>query len=125
MNEPLPQTLDIEAQVRVAMQAALDLKAVDLRVLHLEPVTDFTDYFLICSGTNSRQVQAIAESVQRKLRAIGLRPLHAEGEQQARWALLDFGDFVVHAFDEEHRALYALERLWDDAPDVTESLLDD
>jgi ribosome-associated protein len=109
--------------VRHAAAAALDLKAVDLRILHLEPVTDFTDYFVICSGTNMRQVQAIAESVQRRLRAAGVRPLHAEGERKAAWVLLDFGDFVVHVFDEEHRGLYALERLWGDAPDVTESLV--
>ncbi len=123
MNDPLTKTPDIEAQVRQAAVAALDLKAVELRLLHLEKVTDFTDYFLICSGTNSRQVQAIAQSVQRRLRDEGLRPLHAEGERQARWVLLDYGDFVVHIFDEEHRQLYALERLWGDAPDVTESVI--
>ena len=123
MNTSATKTPDIEAQVRLAAVTALDLKAIALRLLHLEKVTDFTDYFLICSGTNSRQVQAIAQTVQRRLRDEGLRPLHVEGERQARWILLDYGDFVVHVFDEEHRELYALERLWGDAPDVTDSVI--
>ncbi len=123
MNTTPIKTTDIEAQVRLAAQVALDLKAVDLRLLHLEPVTDFTDYFLICSGTNSRQVQAIAQTVQRRLRDEGLRPLHLEGERQAHWVLLDYGDFLVHVMDPEHRDLYALERLWGDAPDLTESVI--
>ncbi len=120
MNDPLTPSLDIEAQVRRAAAAALDLKALELRLLHLEQVTDFTDYFLICSGASNRQVQAIASAVQRRLREDGLRPLHVEGERQAHWILLDYGDFVVHVFDQDHREFYALERLWGDAPDITE-----
>jgi len=112
-------TSDIPAQVQHAVDAALDLKAVDLRVLHIEPVTDFTDYFLIMSGTSDRQVQALAETVERRLREHGIRPLHVEGVRQALWVLLDYGDFVVHIFDEERRAFFALERLWGDAPDAT------
>lgn len=113
-------THDIPAQVREAVAAALDLKAVDLRVLHLAEVTDFTDYFLILSGTSDRQVRAIAEAVEERLRPEGLKPLHVEGGRSAAWVLMDYGDFVVHIFDDERRRYYALERLWGDAPDVTE-----
>jgi ribosome-associated protein len=101
--------------------AADDRKAVDLLVLHLHKVSDFTDYFVICSGTNERQVQAIADAVEERLRAERVRPLHVEGYNRGQWVLLDYGDFVVHVFAEQPRRFYALERLWGDAPDVTAS----
>lgn len=109
----------IPGRVRDAVAAADDRKAVELKVLHLEKVTDFTDYFLICSGTSERQVQAIADAVLEKMREEKVRPLHVEGYNRAQWVLLDFGDFVAHIFQEEPRRFYALERLWGDAPDVT------
>ncbi|HVR08420.1 MAG TPA: ribosome silencing factor [Thermoanaerobaculia bacterium] len=115
-----PQTLpDTAAKVREAVAAAEDRKAIDLKVLHLEKVSDFTDYFLICSGGSERQVQAIADAVQERLRSDKVRPLHVEGYNRGQWVLLDFGDLVVHVFQEEPRRFYALERLWGDAPDVT------
>ena len=118
--EPKPTPiLDTESRVREAVSAADDRKAVDLKVLHLEKVSDFTDYFMICSGTSERQVQAIADAVQERLREEGVRPLHVEGFNRAQWVLLDYGDFVVHVFQEEPRRFYSLERLWGDAPDVT------
>jgi ribosome-associated protein len=110
---------DTVGRVRAAVAAAEDRKAVDLKVLHLQQVSDFTDYFLICSGTNERQVQAIADAVEERLRADKVRPLHIEGYNRAQWVLLDYGDLVVHVFLEEPRRYYALERLWGDAPDVT------
>jgi len=110
---------DTAARVRTAVAAAEDRKAVDLKVLHLGDVSGFTDYFLICSGTNERQVQAIADGVEERLRAERVRPLHVEGYNRAQWVLLDYGDLVVHVFQEEPRSFYALERLWSDAPDVT------
>lgn len=113
---------DIAGKVRSAVAAADDRKAIDLKVLHLEKVTDFTDYFLICSGTSERQVQAIADAVLERLRAEKVRPLHMEGYNRGQWVLLDYGDFVVHVFQEEPRKFYALERLWGDAPDVTAQL---
>jgi len=116
--EPLALT-DTAQRVREAVAAADDRKAVDLKVLHLQKVSDFTDYFLICSGTSERQVQAIADGVQERLRANRLRALHVEGYNRAQWVLLDYGDLVVHVFQEEPRRHYALERLWSDAPDVT------
>jgi ribosome-associated protein len=118
--EPRPTPdLDTAARVREAVLAADDRKAVDLKVLHLEKISDFTDYFLICSGTSERQVQAIADAVQEKMREERVRPLHVEGYNRAQWVLLDYGDFVVHIFQEEPRRFYSLERLWGDAPDVT------
>lgn len=113
---PNPDTV---GRARAAVAAAEDRKAVDLKVLHLQQVSDFTDYFLICSGTNERQVQAIADAVEERLRANKVRPLHIEGYNRAQWVLLDYGDLVVHVFLEEPRRYYALERLWGDAPDVT------
>jgi ribosome-associated protein len=110
---------DTVGRVRAAVAAAEDRKAADLKVLYLQQVSDFTDYFLICSGTNERQVQAIADGVEERLRTNKVRPLHIEGYNRAQWVLLDYGDLVVHVFLEEPRRFYALERLWGDAPDVT------
>jgi len=119
---PLPALTDTVQRVREAVAAAEDRKALDLKVLHLQQVSDFTDYFVICSGTNERQVQAIADAVQERLRANRVRPLHVEGYNRGQWVLLDYGDLVVHVFQEEPRRFYALERLWGDAPDVTAEL---
>ena len=116
---PTPIVVDTPTRVREAVAAADDRKAVDLRVLHLEKVSDFTDFFLICSGTSERQVQAIADAVQERMREGQVRPLHVEGFNRGQWVLLDYGDFVVHIFQEEPRRFYSLERLWGDAPDVT------
>jgi len=121
--EPRPiSSLDTASRVREAVAAADDRKAIDLKVLHLQKISDFTDYFLICSGGSERQVQAIADAVQERLRELRVRPLHVEGYNRAQWILLDFGDFVVHVFQEEPRRFYSLERLWGDAPDVTAEL---
>jgi ribosome-associated protein len=118
----LPVLTDTVQRVREAVAAAEDRKALDLKVLHLQQVSDFTDYFVICSGSNERQVQAIADAVQERLRANRVRPLHIEGYNRGQWVLLDYGDLVVHVFQEEPRRFYALERLWGDAPDVTAEL---
>ena len=124
-TNPTPETtpptiaVDTLTRVREAVAAAEDRKAVELRVLHLEKVSDFTDYFLICSGTSERQVQAIADAIQEKMREERVRPLHVEGYNRGQWVLLDYGDFVAHIFQEEPRRFYSLERLWGDAPDVT------
>jgi len=110
---------DIAARCRNAVAAAGGRKAQDLRVLKLSQISSLADYFLICSGNNERQVQAIADAVVERLRAEKVRPHHIEGYQPGRWVLLDYGDFVVHVFDESTRVFYALEKLWADAPDVT------
>lgn len=111
--------LETTARVREAVAAAEDRKAVDLKVLHLGQISDFTEYFVLCSGTSERQVQAIADAVEERLRAEGVRPLHVEGYNRGQWVLLDYGDLVVHIFQEEIRRFYALERLWGDAPEKT------
>lgn len=111
---------DIAARCREAVAAAEHRKAQDFRVLQLSEISSLADYFLICSGNNERQVQAIADAVLEKLRAERVRPHHVEGYAPGRWILLDYGDFVVHVFDEATRAFYGLEKLWADAPDVTD-----
>ena len=110
---------DIAARCRHAVSAATDRKARDLRVLELIDISSLADYFLVCSGGSERQVQAIADAVVEKLKAEKVRPHHVEGHQPGHWILLDYGDFIVHVFDESTRTFYALEKLWADAPDVT------
>lgn len=110
---------DIEHRVRQAVEAAEGRQAADLRVLGLGEISDFTDYFVVCSGASERQVQAIADAVEETLREAGVRALHVEGRRGGSWVLLDYGAFVVHVFQDETRRFYALERLWSDAPEVT------
>lgn len=95
-----------------AAQAALDKKATDVVILDLRKATDFTDYFVLASGSNQRQIVAVADAVLETLRAIGLKPKHVEGYPRGEWILLDFEDLVVHVFTEKTRAFYDLERLW-------------
>ncbi len=107
--------------MRLAVRAAENRKAEHLRVLDLSEVSDFTDRFLLCNGTNERQVQAIADHILEVLRAQGVRPLHVEGQRVGSWVLLDYGgDMVIHVFLDDTRSFYGLDRLWSDAPDVTE-----
>ncbi|MCP4653965.1 MAG: ribosome silencing factor [bacterium] len=111
---------DSPEQVRLAVAAAQSRKAEELQVLHLGEVSDFTDYFLICNGTNERQVRAIADTVIGRLREAKVRALHVEGYNHGHWILLDYGgDMVIHIFLDETRQFYRLERLWADAPEVT------
>jgi ribosome-associated protein len=114
------EILSSSEQVRVALHAALDRKAEEAKVMYLAKISDFTDHFLICTGNNERQVQAISDAIVEELGKRGVDPLHIEGKLNARWILLDFGgDFVAHVFLAEARRFYNLERLWSDAPDVT------
>jgi len=85
-------------------------------VLDMRPVTPITDFFVICSGNNDRQVAKIQEAVEERLRGLGAKPLRREGERFRRWVLLDYVDLVVHIFLQEDRDYYELERLWKDAP---------
>src|SRR6476660_10438139 len=103
-------------QVSAAIQACLEKKAEELSILEMEKGSGaFTDYFVLCSGTNPRQVQAIADEVELRLKNAGLRPTHVEGYKQAEWVLVDYVDFVVHVFSEKARKFYDLERLWKSA----------
>jgi ribosome-associated protein len=102
-----------KAQVSAAIQACLEKKAEELTILEMEKGSGaFTDYFVLCSGTNPRQVQAIADEVELRLKSAALRPTHVEGYKQAEWVLVDYVDFVVHVFSEKARKFYDLERLW-------------
>lgn len=113
-------TPTVREMVQAAVAAAQNRKAIEIRVLALGEVSDFTDYFLVCSGATERQVQAISDAVEERLRQHGLRPLHVEGYRHGWWTLLDYGDLVLHVFTDDKRAYYGLERLWADAPDVSD-----
>ena len=104
---------ELKQQISAAIQACLEKKAEELSILEMEKGSGaFTDYFVLCSGTNPRQVQAIADEVELRLKAVDQRPAHVEGYKQAEWVLLDYVDFVVHVFSEKARKFYDLERLW-------------
>jgi ribosome-associated protein len=105
----------VPKQVSMAVDAAAEKKANDLVVLDLRKATGFTDFFVICSGTNPRQIRAIADSVTEALAATGVKPAHVEGYERSEWILLDYFDFIVHVFALETRAFYGLERLWGNA----------
>lgn len=102
----------------IAARAAESKKAVELRVLDLREVTSFTEHFVICSGTNSRQIQAISDEIQLQLKNNGVPSLGIEGYDHAEWILADYGDFIVHIFSETARTFYDLERLWRHAKEV-------
>jgi ribosome-associated protein len=107
---------ELKKQVASAIQACLDKKGEEISILEMEKGSGvFTDYFVLCSGTNPRQVQAIADEVELRLKNTGLRPTHVEGYRQAEWVLIDYVDFVVHVFSEKARKFYDLERLWKSA----------
>jgi len=105
----------LSSEVSKAVRAALDKKALDVVVLDLRDTPAFTDFFILCSGQNQRQVKAIADAVEEVLRASKIRPAHVEGYDRGDWVLMDFFSFIVHVFTPQTRAFYALERLWGDA----------
>ena len=105
----------LPSEVDRAIAAAEDKKAVDLVVLDLRKASGFTDFFVMASGTNTRQVRAIADGVMEALAEEGVKPAHVEGYDRSEWILLDYFDFIVHVFGAETRAFYDLERLWGNA----------
>jgi ribosome-associated protein len=117
-TEKRRKAIQLPAQIDRAFRAAEDKKAVDLTVLDLRKAAGFTDYFVICSGTNPRQVRAIADGVMEALAADGVKPAHIEGYDRSEWVLLDYFDFIVHVFAPETRMFYGLERLWGSAERV-------
>jgi ribosome-associated protein len=102
--------------VTVAARAAADKLATDILAFDVSEQIGITDAFLLASGKNEPQVNAIVEEIEDKLREIGAKPIRREGRRDGRWVLLDFGDIVVHVQHEEERQYYALERLWRDCP---------
>ena len=101
-----------------AVQAAQEKQANDIVVLNIGQVSTFTDTFVVCSGGNNRQNQAISDAIQTTLRQEGVRAVGIEGFQNAEWILMDYGDFVVHVLSTEARKFYDLERLWKNAPRI-------
>ena len=111
-----PKTPRLPKAVATAVEAARDKKAMDTVVLDLRKADGFTDYFVICSGANARQITAIADAVQETLKQqLGERPAVTEGVKSSEWILLDYFNFVVHVFSRECRSFYGLERLWGNA----------
>ncbi|MEO7274910.1 MAG: ribosome silencing factor [Vicinamibacterales bacterium] len=102
-------------EVRTAVVAALAKKAVDVVLLDLRKTAAFTDFFMLCSGHNKRQVKAIADAIEEALKAEQIRPAHVEGSERAEWILMDYFSFIVHVFSPPTREFYSLERLWGDA----------
>jgi len=109
-------SLQTRQQVAKAIKAVESKKGEDVTILEMDRASGaFTDYFVICSGTNPRQIQAICDEVERQLGLAGQRPTSIEGYNQAEWVVLDYVDFVVHIFAEQKRKFYDLERLWKSA----------
>ena len=100
--------------LKIALKAADDKKAYDLLALDISEIATFANYFLFCTGDSSRQIQAIADEIEKQLKAVGMRSSHIEGYQNSEWILMDYFDLVVHIFSKEARAFYDLERLWRD-----------
>ena len=117
-TEKHPRHQSLPAQIERAVRAAEGKKANDLLLLDLRKAAAFTDYFLICSGTNARQIRAIADAILDALAVDGAKPAHVEGYDRSEWILLDYFDFIVHVFAPETRTFYGLERLWGSAERV-------
>ena len=118
---------DFDERIRWGLQAAAEKKAIDLTVLDLRGVVTFTDFFIIATGANKRQMQAITDEIVEQLKRRGTPAARVEGYKTAEWILIDYGDFIVHVFDEKARRFYDLEYLWREAkrldvsPEVLES----
>jgi ribosome-associated protein len=110
---------ELDEEVRLALHCAGEKKAFDLTALDLREIASFTEFFIIASGANQRQVQAIADEIDEQLKKQrGARPVRTEGYSTAEWVLMDYGDFIVHIFEKNAREFYDLERLWRDAKKV-------
>ncbi len=99
---------------KIAIEAMEDKKAIDIKIIDIEKISTLADYFIIASGSNRNQVQAMADEVDEKMSRAGYEPKNIEGYRNANWILMDYGDLVIHIFDEENRLFYDLERIWRD-----------
>ncbi len=110
---------ELDKRAKLALKCAEDKKAINNAALDLREIASFTEFFVITSGTNQRQVQAISDEINEQLKKqLGERPIRVEGYNTAEWILLDYGDFIVHIFDHKAREFYDLERLWREAKKV-------
>lgn len=115
-SAPIIKFDDLDAELKLAITSAAEKKAEHIVALDLRPIASFTEFFVIASGTNQRQVQAIADEISERLKKeTRLKPIRIEGYASAEWVLLDYGDFVFHIFNTESREFYDLARLWRDA----------
>jgi ribosome-associated protein len=105
-------------KTRLVVEAALDVKAEDVVALDVRELSSFADAFVVCTGRSDRQVRAIAEAIEKAVKAAGVPPLGVEGQTEGRWVLIDLDDVIVHVFQPEARAYYDIERLWSDAPRI-------
>ena len=110
-----PAAPRLPAEIKLVVASSLDKKALDVVALDLRKASAFTDFFIICTGGNLRQVKAIADGIDEALRAKGLKPALTEGYSRGDWVLIDYFDFIVHIFSPQTREFYGLERLWGDA----------
>ena len=106
--------------VKLACEAMEEKKAQDIKIIDIEKVSTLADYFIIASGSNRNQVQAMADNVNEILGRAGVEPKQVEGYQNANWILLDYRDVVIHIFDEENRLFYDLERIWRDGKTIVD-----
>ncbi len=110
---------ELDESIKLALTCASEKKAFALVGLDLREIASFTEFFIIASGSNQRQVQAICDEIQEQLKAqLKSKPIHIEGYSSAEWVLLDYGDFIIHVFEQKAREFYDLERLWRDAKKV-------
>jgi ribosome-associated protein len=113
------QFADLDPEVQLAVHSASEKKATDVVVLDLRQIASFAEFFVIATGANQRQVQAVSDEIEEQLkRQLGTRPVRIEGYRSAEWVLMDYGDFLVHIFNKDAREFYDLERLWRDARKV-------
>ncbi len=111
--------------MKTAVKAADGRKAINIKILHVEELTTLCDYFIICSGTSTPHMNAIYEEIDMKLSEAGIKPAAREGLGNPGWVLLDYGDVIVHIFNENSREFYSIERLWSDAEEIdVENLID-
>ena len=104
---------------KLAVKALDEKKAMDIKVIDIPEVSVLADYFIIASGSNQKQVQAMVDNVEEQLGKAGYEPKQIEGTKNSSWILMDYGDLIIHIFDEENRLFYDLERKWKDGKDIT------
>lgn len=110
-----------QKMLSIACKAIDDKKALDIKVIDIREVSVIADYFVITSGSNLNQVQAIVDNVEEQLGRAGFEPKQVEGTRSSNWILMDYGDIIIHVFDEENRLFYDLERIWRDGKELDAS----